>query len=115
MGRSELELLLPDQWGRSAARHRLASAITATGTVPLDDLSTSFFAQVGVDAQTTSAAAAAALAGAGDKMLQAIVFHADHLELSEQFDAITGYEKSVSDLSWSYASFLSAVRARNAG
>ena len=47
-------------------------------------------------------------------MLQAVIFHSDNLELSEQFDATTGYEKSVSNLSWSYASFLSAVRARNA-
>jgi glucoamylase len=47
-------------------------------------------------------------------MLQAIVYHSDHLELSEQFDATTGYEKSVSNLSWSYAAFLSAVRARAA-
>jgi hypothetical protein len=31
-----------------------------------------------------------------------------------QFDATTGYEKSVSNLSWSYASFLSAVPARTA-
>jgi len=46
-------------------------------------------------------------------MLQAIVFHSDNLELSEQFYATTGYEKSVSNLSWSYASFLSAVRAKN--
>lgn len=51
---------------------------------------------------------------AGDQMLQAVIFHSDNLELSEQFDATTGYEKSVSNLSWSYASFLSAVRARNA-
>ena len=94
--------------------YRLASTITATGVVPLDDLSTNFFGQIGVDPQTTPAAAAAALGGAGDKMLQAIVFHSDHLELSEQFDATTGYEKSVSDLSWSYASFLSAVRAKSA-
>jgi glucoamylase len=36
------------------------------------------------------------------------------VELSEQFDATTGYEKSVSNLSRSYASFLSAVRARTA-
>ena len=48
-------------------------------------------------------------------MLQAVIFHSDNLELSEQFDATTGYEKSVSDLSWSYASILSAVHARNAG
>ena len=44
-------------------------------------------------------------------MLQAVIFHSDNLELSEQFDATTGYEKSVSNLSWSYASYLSAVRA----
>ena len=48
-------------------------------------------------------------------MLQAIVYHSDHLELSEQFDAVTGFEKSVANLSWSYAAFLSAVRARTGG
>ena len=47
-------------------------------------------------------------------MLEAVIFHSDNLELSEQFDATTGYQKSVSNLSWSYASFLSAVRARTA-
>jgi glucoamylase len=45
-------------------------------------------------------------------MLQAVVLHSDHLELSEQFDATTGYEKSVRDLTWSYAAFVSAARAR---
>ena len=92
--------------------YRLASAITRAGAVPLDALSTNFFSQVSIDAQTTPAAAAAALQAAGDKLLQAVVFHSDDYELSEQFDATSGYEKSVSDLSWSYASFLSAVRAR---
>ena len=92
--------------------YRLANAITAAGAVPLDANSASFFGQVGVNAQTTPAAAAAALQSFGDQMLQAVIFHSDHLELSEQFDATSGYEKSVSNLSWSYASFLSAVRAR---
>ena len=41
-----------------------------------------------------------------------MVFHSDHLELSEQFDKDTGFEKSVRDLTWSYASFLAAVRAK---
>jgi glucoamylase len=94
--------------------YRLAEQITTTGTIPLDELSASFFSQLGVDGSTTTAAAAAALQGAADRMLQALVFHSNHLELSEQFDAMTGYEKSVSNLSWSYASFLSAVRAKNA-
>jgi glucoamylase len=92
--------------------YRLASTITADGAVPLNANSTQFFSQVGVDATTTPAAAAAAMHSAGDQMLQAIILHSDHLELSEQFDAWTGYEKSVSNLSWSYASFLSALRAR---
>jgi glucoamylase len=94
--------------------YRLAAQVTTTGMVPLDDLSASFFSQIGVDSSATPPAAATALRNAGDRMLQAIVFHSDHLELSEQFDATTGYEKSVSNLSWSYASFLSAIRARNA-
>jgi glucoamylase len=92
--------------------YRLASAIAAAAAVPLDANSAGFFGQVGVDSQTAPTAAAAALQSAGDQMLQAVVFHSDHLELSEQFDGSTGYEKSVSNLSWSYASFLSAVRAR---
>jgi glucoamylase len=45
-------------------------------------------------------------------MLYAIVYHSDNLQLSEQFDRTSGYEKSVSNLSWSYAAFLSAVRVR---
>ena len=94
--------------------YRLAKQITLAGTVPLDNLSANFFSQVGVDASTTSAATAAALQSAGDQMLQAVVFHSDQFQLSEQFDATSGYEKSVSNLSWSYASFLSAVRAKNA-
>ena len=106
-------------WAVSTANYaelyyKLAKQITTTGAVPLDNLSTSFFAQVDITAATTPAAAATALEVAGDQMLQAIVYHSDHLELSEQFDADTGYEKSVSNLSWSYASFLSAVRAKNA-
>jgi Glycosyl hydrolases family 15 len=94
--------------------YRLAGKIIFGRTVPSDSLSAGFFTQIGVDASTTPAAAAAALQAAGDQMLQAVIFHSDNLELSEQFDATTGYEKSVSNLSWSYASFLSAVRARTA-
>ena len=94
--------------------NQLAQQVSSSGTVPLDSLSATFFSQIGVSAPTTPAAAATALQGAGDQMLQALVFHSDHFELSEQFDATTGYEKSVSNLSWSYASFLSAVRAKNA-
>jgi len=93
--------------------YRLARQIAAAGTIPADEFSAGFFGQAGVGASTTPAAAAAALQNAGDQMLQAVVFHSDHLELSEQFDGVTGYEKSVRDLTWSYAAYLSAVRARS--
>jgi len=94
--------------------YRLATKISSSKTVPSDALSATFLAQVGVTPATAPLDAAAALRGAGDAMLQAIVYHSDHFELSEQFDAVTGFEKSVSNLSWSYAAFLSAVRARTA-
>jgi glucoamylase len=94
--------------------YRLATEIGTTRTVPYDDLSAEFFGQVGIGSSTTPDQAAAALDGAGDAMLQAVIYHSDNLELSEQFDGTSGYEKSVRDLTWSYAAFLSAVRAKTA-
>jgi glucoamylase len=94
--------------------YRLAAKITSSQTVPSDSLSATFLSPVGVTPATDALTAAAALRSAGDAMLRAVVYHSDHFELSEQFDAVSGYEKSVSNLSWSYAAFLSAVRARTA-
>lgn len=94
--------------------YRLATEITTTRTVPYDEESAGFFGQVGIGAGTTPGQAVAALDGAGDAMLQAVIYHSDNLELSEQFDGTSGYEKSVRDLTWSYAAFLSAVRAKTA-
>ena len=50
----------------------------------------------------------------GDHGGDTVLFHSDHYQLSEQFDGSTGYEKSVANLTWSYAAFLSAVRTRAA-
>jgi glucoamylase len=92
--------------------YRLAAKIISSRTVPAGSLTAPFLAQVGLTAASAPLDAATALRAAGDAMLGAIVYHSDHFELSEQFDAFTGYEKSVASLSWSYAAFLSAVRAR---
>jgi glucoamylase len=92
--------------------YELATEIVGGAALPLDELSAPFFAQIGVTAETAPDVAVGALQDAGDAMLRAVVHHSDHLELSEQFDGSSGYEKSVRDLTWSYASFLSAVRAR---
>jgi glucoamylase len=92
--------------------YRVAAAIDAGGVVSFDDgISREFFAQVGIAANARADQAAGLLRAAGDRMLRAVVFHSDHLELSEQFDGVSGYEKSVTNLTWSYAAFLSAVRA----
>ena len=92
--------------------YRLATAIRDQRAVPLDALSAPFFSPLGIDATTPFTDAADLLDAAGDQMLAALIFHSDHLELSEQLDRTTGYEKSVANLTWSYAAFLSAVRAR---
>jgi glucoamylase len=92
--------------------YRLAREISTTGRIPFDDLSAPFFAQSGVDASTPAGTAAAALVATGDAMVRAVIHHSDHLELSEQFDGTTGYERSVHNLTWSYAAYLSAMRAR---
>ena len=92
--------------------YALAAEIKSSGRVPLDDLSAPFFAQSGIDASTDPAAAAAALTATGDAMVRAVVYHSDNLELSEQFDGATGWERSVHNLTWSYAAYLSAIRAR---
>ncbi|ONI92304.1 glucoamylase [Saccharothrix sp. ALI-22-I] len=92
--------------------YKLAAEIKSSGKVPVDDLSAPFFAPSGIDASTAPAAAAAALTATGDAMVRAVVYHSDNLELSEQFDGTTGYERSVHNLTWSYAAYLSAMRAR---
>jgi glucoamylase len=92
--------------------YKLAAEIKSSGKVSLDDLSAPFFAQSGIDGSTAPAAAATALTATGDAMVQAVIYHSDHLELSEQFDGTTGFERSVHNLTWSYAAYLSAMRAR---
>ena len=94
--------------------YKLAAEIKSIGGVPVDELSAPFFAQSGVDASTAPAAAAAALTATGDAMVRAVIYHSDNLELSEQFDGTTGFERSVHNLTWSYAAYLSAMRARAA-
>lgn len=91
--------------------YELATAIDTSQAVPIDELSAGFFSRFTVTTTSTVDAAVRALRSAAEAMLRAVVYHSDHLELSEQFDGRTGFEKSVRDLTWSYAAFLSAVRA----
>ena len=55
----------------------------------------------------------AALRLAGDAELRRVRFHAaSDGSLTEQFDRTNGFEKSARDLTWSYASFLTALQQR---
>src|SRR5262249_1305021 len=92
--------------------YRLANAISAAKSVPFGSLSAPFFAQVGVSASTPWDKAVTALQNAGDSMLPPAIYHTDHLELTDPCDGTSGFEKSVTNLTWSYAAFLSAVRAK---
>ena len=92
--------------------YRLATAIREQQSIPLDGLSAPFFLPLGIDGSTPAGSAADQLDARGDQMLRALILHSDRLELSEQFDRTTGFEKSVANLTWSYAAFLSAVRIR---
>ena len=92
--------------------YELAGAINKGAPVPNDPLATTFFSQIGVTASAPTPQVVAALRDAGDSMLNAVIYHSNKLELSEQFDQASGYEKSVSNLTWSYAAFLLAVAAR---
>lgn len=102
--------------------YRLATSFETGGGVPYGELTAAFFDQIQSDEiqidvtmvndPAKAATVARALRDAGDRMLRALIYHSDHYELSEQFDSRTGYEKSVTNLTWSYASYLSATRAR---
>lgn len=92
--------------------YRLAAGVRAMGSLPFDELSAPFFHQVGIGADTAPHDAVGALEEAGDRMLKAVIYHSDNLELSEQFDAWSGFTRSVRNLTWSYAAYLSAVRAK---
>lgn len=92
--------------------YELAGAIAAGTPTPADPLAATFLEQVGVSASDPASQVAAALRAAGDSMMNAVVYHSNHLELSEQFDQSSGYERSVANLPWSYAAYLLAIAAR---
>jgi glucoamylase len=90
----------------------LAYRLSGDKSLKIDQLARNFYDQVDIHDDTSVADAVGKLRSAGDKVLAAIARHSDHLALSEQFDRENGFEKSVHDLTWSYAAFSSAVRAR---
>lgn len=98
--------------------YRVAAETKSAGQITISEETRPFFQQIGFDRAgavnkpADLSALRNALINAGDRMLRAALFHSDHLELSEQFDRFSGFEKSVRNLTWSYASALSATRAR---
>jgi glucoamylase len=75
--------------------YRVAATARSKGQLVVDDSTRPFFRQIGVeDAGRVEDSAAIdriveALVRAGDQMMKAVLYHSDHLELSEQFDRDT--------------------------
>ncbi len=100
--------------------YTVADQLDRDGRLSVDATTRRFYEQIGVtpadgDYPAGSAeftGAQDALRAAADRMLGAVLHHSDFLELSEQYDRYTGFEKSVRNLTWSYGAFLSAVRAK---
>jgi len=92
--------------------YRVAGEILDEGANTLyTPAATAFFGQVDIQSKNDPSAVGK-LIGAGDAMLSAVLYHSDQLELSEQIDRNSGYQTSVRGLTWSYAAFLHALKAR---
>jgi hypothetical protein len=64
----------------------LADIVKRTNSRPPDPLCADFYQSMGIGGQTSLMDAVNSLIAAGDRMLDAILRHADQLHLSEQFD-----------------------------
>jgi glucoamylase len=99
------------------------------GKLAIDDTNHAFFAQLPVKGTVSTQSGRTyaanqpefhvllqAIRDEGDSFLARAQFHADRGgALSEQINRDNGYMQGAHDLSWSYASFLTAVKARKAG
>lgn len=94
--------------------YKVAKKLVGAGSFSINDTNQCFYEDFGIAANITIDHVRGMLVDAADRMLRAVIYHSDNLELSEQFDRDTGYQKSVRNLTWSYASYLSAMRARMA-
>lgn len=99
--------------------YRVTQELKATSSFEISDTMAPFFDQIGFGGRGTVTRGTQvhqelmdALVEAGDKMMRAVIHHSTYLELSEQNDRYSGFSKSVRNLSWSYAAFISAARMR---
>lgn len=102
--------------------YRAARSWVASGSLTITDLNQAFFSSLDASkfsslqpGQTLSSGSRtfadiiSTLQSAGDAQLRVIKLHTDNFgSLSEQFDRCKGFETSFGDLSWSYASLLTA-------
>ncbi|KAF2103422.1 glucoamylase I precursor [Rhizodiscina lignyota] len=103
--------------------YRTSSYLTSSASLNISNTSLPFYRallprhrddlQLGVANEIVYNAAVKRLKEIGDEFLDVVKIHTDaEGALSEQFDAVTGFERGARDLTWSYGAFLQAVRAR---
>ncbi|MGZ3723418.1 MAG: glycoside hydrolase family 15 protein, partial [Bdellovibrionales bacterium] len=105
--------------------YRAAGQFTKNGTIAITTLNKPFFQALrGLNGVTLNAGQVfdrgsstfdlivKSLVDDGDRFIARVRFHANGVHLSEQFDRETGHITGAYDLTWSYASLITALQAR---
>lgn len=90
----------------------LANELSKHGPNAINSRNIWFFKSFGYEEGTPIEPLARALISYGDQFLSRIKIHSQDNHLSEQFNRTTGFMQGARDLTWSYASLLTAIRAR---
>ncbi|KAI8597298.1 Six-hairpin glycosidase-like protein [Dissophora ornata] len=105
-----------------AELHYVAAAEFQTaGQASVTDINQPIFAYYGVNATSGSVLTGSQLStlvanifGEGDSYLDTLHYHmGSEQDMTEQFNPVTGYRQGAKHLTWSYASFITAIEARN--
>ncbi|MDZ4661535.1 MAG: glycoside hydrolase family 15 protein [Pseudomonadota bacterium] len=91
--------------------YRLARDLTRHGTKIINNGNLWFFRDFGYDGKDISGLAKA-LRDRGDDFMATAQFHMSNGRMSEQINRNSGYMQGAHDLTWSYASFLTAAKWR---
>ncbi len=92
--------------------YRLAKEVEDKGIQVMNDGNRWFFEDLGYPKVHDLKGLVAAIRGRGDDFVAAVRFHMHDGHMSEQINRHTGYMQGARDLTWSYASFLTAIEHR---
>lgn len=89
--------------------YRLAVEIREMGHITITKNNQVFWSQLGIGEKTSVNEVVEVLREKGDEFVLRVRFHMGGSHMSEQINRYTGYMESAVDLTWNYASFLTAI------